>query len=377
MRKKHGFLVVALLLFLTSFSQETVDVTDQKIKVGGLKEEELYFGFAAGDKIIFNFQEIDKKELKEVEIIEYPGNSKFSDFKTKSIANKTLNVNQNSIYIFRFKNSAISGRICRIQIQRIPASESTKIFNTTVTWVTKQDTTWTTYTKDVIVGYDTTYEQRTKRELVKSEQTEEHIMSKSQRVHSATNSNSNKSYVFFQLPQNQISNYTTKKVISWAYWVGVGEEANSAWKENAKIISGLAKGIVGVYTSPLGALAVGQVTNLLLPQIGEDVTYALTDKTNTELFLQGNPYRPYDHGKGVAGYKSFTNPLLCQGTYYVCLHNDNIMTGINVEIKAIAIIETNVYEDKKYTETVVKTRYEKQLFKEPSISNNKIPVIPH
>jgi hypothetical protein len=125
-------------------AQEAIDVTDQTLKIGGLKEEELYFGFAAGDKIIFNFKEVNNKELKELEITEYPLSSKFSDFRTARVENKTIAVNKEGVYVFRFKNGAITGRVCKIQIQRVPAGAETKNFNTSVTWINKQDTTWNT-----------------------------------------------------------------------------------------------------------------------------------------------------------------------------------------------------------------------------------------
>lgn len=371
-----AFIIGCLVLTsLNVLSQDPVDVTDQKIKIGAFKEEEIYFGFAAGDKIIFNFQEIEKKELKEIEIIEYPSNSKFSDFKTKQVSNKMFTVNNNAVYIFRFKNSAIGARVCRIQIQRIPANESTKNFNSNVTWVTKQDTVWNTFTRDVIIGYDTTYEQRTKRELVGSVQSEEFIMSKSQRVHSITNGNGSKTSVFFTLPENRTSAFQSQKVISWAYWIGVGDEANSAWKENAKLVSTIVKGGAKLFTSPLGAFAIGAVTDLMIPKIGEDVAYSLTDRQNRDLFLNNQPYRLYDQGKGTAGYKKFTNPALCQGTFCICMENDNMMQGIDADIKVVAIIETQTYEDKKYTETLVSPKYEKQLYKEPTVTTHRMPII--
>lgn len=264
------FIIVGFKLI----AQEIIDVTDQTIKIGGLKEEEIYFGFAEGDKILFNFKEINNKELKELEIVQYPYNSKFSKYKISKVENKTLSVTKTGVYIFRFKNSAITGRICKIQIQRVPSNESLKIFNTTVTWINKQDTTWNTYTKDVIIAYDTTYQQKTKIELVSTEQKEELIMDKSQRVHSTSNANGNKTSLFFTLPKNEKGNYVTKKVIAWAYWVGVGDEANQAWKSNMKTVSNLAKGVATLYTTPLGALAVGAVTDLMIPKVGENVYYA-------------------------------------------------------------------------------------------------------
>ncbi len=152
------FFIIAIFFFsFKTNSQDIVDVTEQTIKIGGFKEEEILLGFAKGDKIIFSFKELGKKEMKEIEILEYPSNSKFSDYKTHKIESKTISVNQTGVFVFRFKNSAMSGRICQIRIQRIPLSEETRNFNTQVTWETKQETTYNTYTKDVVVGYDTLY----------------------------------------------------------------------------------------------------------------------------------------------------------------------------------------------------------------------------
>jgi hypothetical protein len=374
---KQTFLTLIGLLFLTVMSyaqQEPIDVTDQTIKIGGLKEEELYFGFAAGDKIVFNFNQVDNKELKEIEIVEYPNNSKFSDYKTKQVENKNITVTKQGVYIFRFKNSALVGRICKIKIQRIPASDETKNFNSTVTWETKQETTYNTYTKDVIVGYDTAYTQKTKKVLVKTEQKEELIFDKPQRVHSTSNSNGNKTTLFFTLPQNQVTPYKTTKVISWAYWVGVGEEANQAWKQNSQTISNVAKGAAAYFATPLGALAVGAVTDLMIPKAGEDVYYAIADQTNKDLFLSGYQYKIYDQGKGVAGFRKFTDAGLCQGTYYVLLSNDNIMQGIDASVKVIAIVETTTYEDQQYTDINVTPRYEKKTFSDPIVKTFKVPV---
>lgn len=374
MNKNLTIIIGLFLLTGTIFGQEPLDVTEQTIKIGGLKEEELYFGFAAGDKIIFSFQEVDNKEMKEIEIVEYPNNTKFSDYKSKRIEDKTINVTKTSVYIFRFKNSAIAGRICKIKIQRIPANDDAKNFNSTVVWINRQDTTWNTYTKDVIVGYDTSYLHKTKKELVKTEQKEVLIFDKTQRVHSSTNSNGNKTNVFFTLPKNETLSYKTTKVSSWAYWVGVDEAGNKAWEQNSKTVSNLAKGAAAMYFTPLGALALGAFTDLAVPSIGEDVEYWIADQSNAQLFMNGNSFRMYDTGKGVAGFKRFTDPSLCQGTFYILLYNDNLIQGINANIKVIAIVETNIYEDKQYSEQVVTPRTEKQIFKEPVITNKRIPV---
>ena len=175
--------------------------------------------------------------------------------------------------------------LCKIKIQRIPKNDATRNFITSITWVTKQDTVWNSYTKDVLIGHDTTFKQLVKKELVSTIQTEELIIEKTQRVHSETNANSNRTFVFFTLPQNRATEYEKAEVVSWAYWIGVGNEANEAWKQNSEVIKGLATSAASSFTTPLGALAVGAVTELIIPKIGEDVSYALVDAVNKDLFM--------------------------------------------------------------------------------------------
>jgi GH24 family phage-related lysozyme (muramidase) len=375
MKKNLSILFGLFLTATTAFGQEVIDVTDQTIRLGGNKEEELFYGFAEGDKIIFSFDEANNKELKEVEILEYPNNSRFSDYKTKKIENKTITVNKTGVYIFRFKNSAISGRVCKIKIQRIPANESSNNFNTTVTWETRQETTYNNYTKDVVVGYDTTYIQKTKKELVKTELSEDMIMDKNERVHSINNLDY-KNYKTIQvtLPQNEISTYKTKKIISWAYWIGVGKESSEAWAKNVKTVSNVASGALTIMGGgPLAGIAIGAVTNLAMPTTGEDVAYwFIPDYQNAQLFLANQTFKQFDKGKGVAAFGKNSNRT--QGVFYIGLSNDNQFLGIDANVKISVIWETNYYEDKQYTEMKVTPRYEKKQFSDPIIKTFKVPV---
>jgi hypothetical protein len=69
---------------MTNYAQTEVDVADITLKVQGLGTEELMYGFAEGDKIIFSMNETDGKELKEVTIEEYPNNIKYQNRATVS-----------------------------------------------------------------------------------------------------------------------------------------------------------------------------------------------------------------------------------------------------------------------------------------------------
>ena len=121
-----SLIVYGLLSVVTSYGQKPIDVAESSIKVGIKAEEEVYFGFAEGDQLIFSFEETNGKEMKEVEIVEMPSSSKFLDFKTSKIENKTINVARTGIYKFRFANSALLPRVCKYKIQRIPASAATQ-----------------------------------------------------------------------------------------------------------------------------------------------------------------------------------------------------------------------------------------------------------
>src|SRR6188474_1206538 len=149
------FMLSGLVSGLTVYGQKPVDVAESSVKVGIKAEEMVYYGFAEGDQLIFSFEEATGKEMKEVEIVEMPGTSKFMEYKTSKIVNKTINISRTGIYKFRFANSALLPRVCKFKIQRIPANGATQNFNTTVYFDTYNDTTYTTEIESYIEKADT------------------------------------------------------------------------------------------------------------------------------------------------------------------------------------------------------------------------------
>ena len=91
--KKYFLIFIFSVAFSTAFAQNPVPVFESTLKVGGLGEEKLYYGFAEGDQLIFDFEEVNGKEMKEIEIAEYQAGSKFMDYKSKRIENKTIPIN--------------------------------------------------------------------------------------------------------------------------------------------------------------------------------------------------------------------------------------------------------------------------------------------
>lgn len=344
---KGLFTTLSILLSINLFAQiSPIDVADLTIKIGAVSGEDLYYGFAEGDEIIFSFEELKGKPLKEIEITELPTNSKFSDFKSSSIVEKRIKVNKTSVYKFSFWNSAIAGRICKIKIQRIPKSEELKNFNTDWEWKKLYDTTYVAYTEDSIVGYDTTYIPYSQKDLVRVDTTCID-KTKNERVHTNWNADGDHSVVSFNLPQNIRTTYKTQEVISWAYWFGT----DGAPKISQQLAT--ASRLVGSF-SLVGRLALG-ILSLTSSSAGYNINYyILENATSKQLFLsESEGWRHYDKGDGNSASDRRINWF--PSTIYLGFDND-YMIPIDVDIKVSAIVVTKIYEDKQYEEEKVTAR---------------------
>ncbi|HRK26367.1 MAG TPA: hypothetical protein PK239_03660 [Chitinophagales bacterium] len=371
----YFFLFFASTIF-TPFLQAQmpmVEVADLTLKIPPKSEEVLYYGFAKGDQIHFTFWEEEGKELTQVEIEEFPGQIRFADVKTAKLENKTITANRKAVYKFRFVNGQVlKGRVCHIKINRIPASDEMIEFNTQVRWITSYDTTYTVTPQNVLLGYDTLYNKEESWEFKKSAQEEVVVFDKQQRVFAKTSwSNGNRVCFKADLPENLYSKAKTRELVGWAYWIGVGEEAANIWNENIQTVGKFAQGVIGMY-SPLGGLITGLVTNLAIPNTGEDIYYCLTDATGADLFMKKQKITPLDWGKGKGGYGKFNKAPA--KTCYICLENDNYLQAVDVSIKVIAMVEVKQYIAKEKNKQSVQPRMQKEHVEEPIITPKQIPV---
>lgn len=337
------FLLFANILL----ADNSILVTESTISLDYNETEELYFSFAEGDIIEFDFEMVKGSNLKEIEIYELPNNRVFSEFKAEKFSKKQIIVRNKNLYKFSFFSSSLTKRVFKIRIYRIPSNESTKNFNTNWKWEIKKDTIYIPYTIDSITGYKTVkYEERI-RELIKTENIEDILFNKSQRVHSFYNQNKSSTYLRVDLPNTINTELKEEKLIAWAYWIGVGQEAQKSYLENSKSIGKLANGIASTYGTPLAGLAVGTITELMIPKTGEDVYYSfIPDFENAEKFVNGQTYLQFDNGKGIAAYGK--NTTRTKGTFYIGLYNDNQVQGIDVDVKVVAVKEVKTYEFKIY-----------------------------
>ncbi len=356
MIKKLLITLSILTIQNTLANKNPILVTESTISLNLNETEELFFSFTKGDIIEFDFEMVKGNNIKEIEIFELPNNKIFSEFKAEKISKKQIHVRNKGVYQFKFYSSSLTKRVCRIRIYRIPTDDSTKNFNTNWKWKTIRDTIYTPYTIDSITGYNTIQYKEKVKELVKTENIEDILFNKNQRVHSYYNENKSLTYLRVDLPNFISTELKEEKVIAWAYWIGVGQEAQKAYQENAKTVGNLAKGITSIYGTPLASLAVGTITELIIPKTGEDIYYTfIPDHENAEKFVNGQSYLQFDTGKGIAAYGKNSN--LTKGTFYIGLYNDNKLQGIDVDVKVVAVKEVKTFAfveyDRKKQEPII------------------------
>ena len=357
--KKVTFTIGVLLLIVAQcFAQNPVTVSEQTIKIGGMAEEDLFFGFAAGDQINFEFE--SDKELKEIQISELIGmnsSQKYSNFKA-TIAKTNIYVPDKAVYQFHFKNGAMTGRICKVKIQRIPESEATQRFNTTPRIKTLYDTTYVPYTQDSLVGYDTLRyyvdtvrwlrTEKETRTIVDIEQTSVTLRSEGIIQHDDP-----RGEVKITLPQNENTLTKKTKVVAWEFTFFTEPDksrSKSAAQSITKIAAKYAASsvpVAGVVLGPIASSAVDAV--ITVDPEADPVAWAIMKPSDTYYFSAtkgSQSHKPYslDANFGTKGTKIFYDKNYLQGTYYLKLRNENVSDRIRVSVGAVAYLEVQYYE---------------------------------
>lgn len=319
MKSTTLFIFVLFISSFSSFAQTTVDIIETTFKIKANSEEIFYYGFAKGDQIILNFSEVDNKEIKEVEVAEYPNNLIFQDYKTNAIDNKTLQVNSTAVYSFKFNNSALAGRVCKLKIQRIYKSEESKNFNSTVLWRN---------------GVDTIVTSKKEKYLVKSDTSIVNLMDQVAKVSSknAINGNSNNAVVEFTLPEN---------TISWSYFIGVGNEGKEVYNRSKDRLISTAISFASKFSGygTMAALALYGINTFTQAQGGDNVKFFLfNDKANLQLFKDKKSFSSIKQGDVLSDAAQMKNPL--KGSLSFILINDNLLEPIDVIVKITAVTIT-------------------------------------
>lgn len=306
--------MVSGMLCISAYAQQTIDVAENVVKVGIKGEEAVYFGFAEGDQLIFSFEEANGKEMKEVEIVEMPANSRFMDVKTSKIENKILKVPKTAIYKFRFANSALLPRSCKYKIQRIPASDATLKFNSTVYYDTYNDTSYVTEVETYIDKTDT---------IINNFQDRTIKVNPMNGV-----AGSSKTTFNFTLPEN---------TVSWSYYIMADKAGAQVYQEANKSLASNAVRALEKFPkfSPLAAVAIDAPSYLTRLDSGQRINYWIVENDNAQMFQEGQQFRFLKKGRVV---NDFGKMEPGDRAFYFCLHNDSKETNATVTVKITAIL---------------------------------------
>lgn len=308
-------LTVGWFLSLQLCSQTPVLVVESTLKLGVMGEEVFYYGFAAGDKIVFDFELSKGKDIKEIEIVEMPATSRFLDLKPSKIDKKVITVSKTGIYKFRFTSSSIIPRVCNYKIQRIPASMETQNFNTAVYTHTVYDSTYTTEQEQYLAKIDTVmtnYQDRTVR------------------VNPVSNSDGNKANFNFILPDN---------VIGWSYYLTTDQAGLKIYEEANKQFITLEPATIKKFPTYnlLAGLILDKPVSVKKLETGQTINYWIMEGENVNLFTSGAQFRYIQKGKVVNDYTKL-EPR--KGSLFFCFSNDDKTEPIHVTVK-ITLIQVN------------------------------------
>ena len=329
---------------------DTIEVAKVAVKVGPRSSEELFYAFAEGNRILFDFNEIDGNAISEFSVSEYPGQTRFQEVNTALVEGGELRAPRTGVYSFRFHNRALlKGRTCGLYLRRIPAHSRYRNFNTAIRWEERYDTTIVAAGKGNRM--ETRLMERRRRVLARADTLVSSLLDRVERVHSRTHlSGPATSMVEVELPPpvaepNAAEPYLTTEVVSWSYWLGVGKEAEEAFQKGnqvarlARAAAGAAEaiGLVSGGYGALIALAIEGVSYFTLPKKGDNVKFRI---------LEGEEI--LEEGDGRAAFARLQEPL--QGTLRFELTNDNLFESVDVNLRVVAVVVRRQYQEEIYHE---------------------------
>lgn len=321
------FTIIFMMLYVIhAEAQAPVTVSEATVKLGIMSEEILYFGFAKGDQMIFSFDMVSGKDIKELEITEMPSSSRLLEIKPGKIINRIIQVKQTGIFKFRFTSSSVLPRSFTYKIQRIPAGPETQNFNSTVYTETRYDTSYINEIENYIVK-DTVINVFRDRGFM---------------IHQASSGNNRVSFNFI-LPGN---------CIAWSYYISSGTEAAVIFEEtNKSYITGSGDPFLKFpHYNILAALALNQQVSIPEPEKGKMITYWLMDEPNATLFDKGEQFSFLKFGKVTSDYFRMEPS---KEALFFGIENTDPDEQVNVTVKITTILINESLKSRQYQKMVL------------------------
>lgn len=368
-----GFLL--LICSCSLFGSEVIRVLSKDIRIKGFSKERIFLSFHQGDIVTFDFKEMQDKKIALMEVSEVGGRNIYLLKKLTAFNNGSFLVPQTAVYSFLFKNSCVFPRNLNVNIYRKPSSDKYKYFNTNPKWVEKVDTVYNIRKSDKIIRYDTAWVEVPVRVKDTCIREQELRLEKSIRLEAAIPfMKKNREVVEIEIGDEVKSSLMEKSPVEWAYWIGVGQEADESWQKSVKMIGQLGGGLLSKFVNPLLGFAVGMIPSFIVPAKGKNVSYYfVADSLTAARFKQKEEIKPIEQGKGVVSYGKKANPS--SGKIYLCLLNESLITPVEVSVKFATVYETCSYRinfEKQPRSTPVYARKKANI---PKLTKKLVPVV--
>jgi hypothetical protein len=326
LRKITTLLLLGIAATALRAQEKPIAVADQTFKVNGTHE--YLYALAEGDALELYVQLIAGRQLKSVEILQFPDFSLYRTYALDTLLQKTVVIPKTGVYLLRITENGLSKKICRFTLHRTPASAYTARMDTRVGWDIRQYPNWEVRQRSVPAGHRTEIARVTGQVTVPA------------------------SKVALRKPVTSYQFSLPQHTTSWAYRIAVGQAAQDARSQDAVKLTQLLKSgavkLMGVQPeTALAAYALGMAVDMTASTAGEDVEYALLNGENQPRFLQYEKYDAFiwQGGISVDAQRRYT-PL--EGTWYFGFKNNNWVTDIDVfidieAVRTIPIVTEEIY----------------------------------
>ncbi|MEM7102190.1 MAG: hypothetical protein AAF502_03590 [Bacteroidota bacterium] len=282
----------------------------------------LSYNFEAGDEYQFSLTMLKGKRLKKVEI-HAPSGLVTKIKKPSTITNQGYNSAESGQYLFKFKNRRI-----------LPLWK--KRYQFTLNKILTVEPEEEKELKDIVV-LDTSFMEIEETELAREDTLMLQMIDTSFTIHPRKN--------FFEEPRKFFEIILPEKTEAWAYWIGVGQEAQTAY---AILTEGLPQEWGNQDAAePMHAYLKNLLSQLPTNPSGEDLTYYFTDLEGKEQFMLGRGIdNIMSEGEYVlTKYGKFQNREPDEPfNFFVCLENDNQNSDIEVHLKIISLLVEREYK---------------------------------
>lgn len=341
---------------------EPILISEQEFRING--EQLFFYAFEKGDQLLFEATVLKGNTLKEVEISLYKGSSIWKVEQSSSQLKKSLTIPRRAIYVFRIRSGG--PKKVALTIQRIPPHSSRIHFNPYVKWKTVVDTFRPHFRVEQSTVYDTSYQTYTRRVLYKKSQQMTTLLSRTERVVSKTNlQQDNKTSIRVELPALQQNKELEEQLLGWAYWIGVGQEGLENYNQELKkfLTTATAK-VMG--QNLLAGLALGAYTVAVNPPQGDNILYSWWSEQEgkQKLMSQGNVTAAFGR------FSTLKNRVLILN-----LENDNILNGLNVHLKLVAVIQQYHYRQENYQERLLTPLVKSEIKGRVRLVERQVPII--